>query len=508
MRNLLTICIIAIYLSGCAPTSVEETPPPPNIIYILADDLGYGDLSCYNPESKIKTPYIDEFATQGMRFTDAHSPSAVCTPTRYGILTGRYCWRSRLPRGVLHGYSPTLILNDRTTIAKLLKRNGYQTAVVGKWHLGINWATLSGNRPGESQASPLTPDLHPDSVDVNQSVTGGPIAAGFDYSFILPASLDMEPYCYFENNQVVTPATDHTEGNDLDTGYEEAFWREGKIAPDFDFEQVMPNFIQKSIDFVRKEAKTETPFFLYLPLASPHTPWVPTDDYKGKSGAGTYGDFVQMVDDYVGKLLTELDNLEISENTLVVFTSDNGPYWRPGSIEKYDHRAAYMLKGMKADIYEGGHRVPFIVRWPGKIEPNSQSYELMGLTDFVATAAAIVGDTLAENEGEDSFNMLPALRGVPQERPIRDHLICQSSGGYFAIRQGSWKFVPALGSGGFSQPRTITPKEGEAIGQLYNLEDDISETKNLYLEEPERVAEMEARLRSVRDVSMSRGHLE
>jgi len=477
-------CLLTGSLLGC--TSSPQ-PARPNVVYILADDLGYGDLSCYNPGSKIATPHIDRLAAEGMRFTDAHSPSAVCTPTRYGLLTGRYCWRSRLPRGVLHGYSPTLIQKDRHTVADLFRRHGYTTACIGKWHLGLNWSTRSGLRPGESQASPLSPDLHPDSIDFEAGITGGPPEAGFDYSFILPASLDMEPYCYLENNRLLSLPLAYTPGNDLNTGYTGAFWRPGKMAPDFDFEQVMPTFIQKAIHFIGQQASANKPFFLYLPLASPHTPWVPTPPFQNTSGAGQYGDFVQMVDAYVGKVLATLDSLELAENTLLIFTSDNGPFWRPEMAEQYQHRAAYMLRGMKADIYEGGHRVPFMVRWPGKVPAGMQYSGLTSLTDFMASAAALLGDSLAANEGEDSFNMLPAWLGQDPEGNLRDHLICQSSRGYFAIRKGPWKYVPALGSGGFSPPWHIEPEPGGPQGQLYKLDTDIGETQNLYLQHPQQV---------------------
>ncbi len=464
----------------------------PNVIYILADDMGYGDLSCLNPQAKFTTPHIDQLAKEGITFTDAHAPGSVCTPTRYGIVTGQYNWRSRLPRGVVRGYGPTVIRDDRTTLADLYNRNGYTTACVGKWHLGVNWALLDGSRPGEDWEGPYTGEmeLHEDSVDYAQPITGGPKGAGFNYSFILPASLDMKPYCYFENNIIVEEPTEYTAGNDLHTGYTGAFWRPGKIAPGFEFEQVLPIFIQKATDFIRREAPKSDPFFLYLPLAAPHTPWVPTEEYKGSSQAGEYGDFIRMVDVYVGKLLNSLDESGEADNTLVVFTSDNGPYWRPDMIEKYDHRAAYIYRGMKADIWEGGHRVPFIAKWPARIPGGGTRSDLMCLTDLMATSAAILGDSLVDGEGEDSKNMLPALLNEEIERPLRESLVMQSSQGVLAIREGPWKLIPHRGSGGFSEPGTYEPQPGEPEGQLYNLETDPSETNNLYLDHTEKVKEL------------------
>ena len=405
------------------PTSPEEpsTPPLPNIIYILADDMGYGDLEVNNPASKISTPNLNRLASEGMRLLDAHAPGSVCSPTRYGILTGRYCWRSRMPRGVVRGYGPSVIRPSRTTVATFLKRNGYHTACIGKWHLGVNWATHGGKYPGESWEGPYSgaDELHEDSVDYSYPATGGPPAAGFDYSFILPASLDMKPYCYLKNNVLEEVPSAYTEGNDLNTGYTEAFWRPGKIAPGFDFEQVLPTFIKEAISYVERQAQTSDPFFLYLPLAAPHTPWVPSESFEGKSQVGTYGDFVQMVDEYVGRLLTKLAETGQKDHTLVIFTSDNGPYWRPDKIEEFGHRSASVFRGMKADIWEGGHRVPFIARWPGKIPAGVKRGDLSSLTDLMATCSDIVGAPLLEDEGSDSKSLLPILMNETLEVPYR-----------------------------------------------------------------------------------------
>lgn len=481
----------------------------PNIIYILTDDLGYGDVTVYNPQAKTRTPNIDKLASQGIRFTDAHSPCAVSTPTRYGILTGRYCWRSRLPAGVLNGYSHSLIERDRTTVASFLKRNGYSTAVVGKWHLGLDWVQKK-EILNEQDADParantsLIKSLDPNSIDFSVPPTDGPLNHGFDYSFILPASLDMPPYCYLENDKLVGIPDELTEGNDLNTGFTGAFWRAGLIAEGFDFEQVTPTFTQKAIAFLKKQSPTGQPFFLYLPYSSPHTPWMPSPEYQGSSNAGQYGDFVNMVDSEVGKVLKTLTELGLEDNTIIFFTSDNGPYWRPEFSEKYDHKAAYIFRGMKADAFEGGHRIPFIVRWPGKIKPDSQSSEPVTLTNLLATCAAIMKKNLSDNEGEDSHNILPLLVGKNREYKQPEALIQNSSRGVFAVRKGDWKLIMGLGSGGFSKPETIQPKEGEAPGQLYNLKDDISETTNLYLKYPEKVIELEAILKKFKQTGRSR----
>lgn len=504
IKKTVYLLIVALVFLSC--TKKEQTRPP-NIVYILADDLGYGDLSVYNPESKIKTPNIDRLASEGMQFTDAHSPSSVCTPTRYGIMTGRYCWRSKLPTGVLRGYGKALLEKDRTTIASLLKEHDYTTGVVGKWHLGLDWVLKEefkdsiNNKTASANEYGMVTQMNGDWVDFTKKPTDGPLNHGFDYSYILPASLDMEPYCYLENDVLTELPNEHTPGNDLDTGSYAtgAFWRPGRISKDFDFYEVLPTFIKQAKKFVQVKAKEENPFFLYLPLAAPHSPWVPKKDYAGSSGAGQYGDFVQMVDAQVGDFLKSLDASGVSENTIVIFTSDNGPFWKPDFIERFDHRAAHNYRGMKADIYEGGHRIPFMVRWPGKIKAGSKSNFRTTLTNLMATCAELVGSPLNDDTGEDSQSILPVL--LEDEDQIKEAIpiVHHSSRGFFALRKGDWKLIEKRGSGGFSIPAVIEPKEGEAEGQLYNLAEDPSETTNLYNEKPELLKELQAELNNIKN---------
>jgi arylsulfatase A len=508
MKLTLVYTLIALLLYNCNMEKKEkETIKPPNIIYILADDLGYGDVSIYNSDSKIQTPNIDKLANEGMRFTDAHSPSSVCTPTRYGILTGRYCWRSELPRGVLRGYGESLLEKDRITIASLLKDQDYTTGVVGKWHLGLDWELKSefidslGNSSVIRNQNGMITHMNGDWVDFTKEPIDGPLDHGFDYSYILPASLDMEPYCYLENDILTALPNEHTEGNDLDTdSYATgAFWRPGRIAKGFDFYDVLPRFVEKAKNFVASHANDEKPFFLYLPLAAPHSPWVPKKEYDGSSGAGQYGDFVQMVDAQVGNFLKGLEELGITDNTIVIFTSDNGPFWKPDYIERFDHRAASMYRGMKADTYEGGHRIPFIVRWPGKVEAGSSSNYKTTLTNLIATSAEIVGVNLNGNTGEDSQSILPILLNDEKNVEVEIPIIHHSSKGHFAIRKGDWKLIEKRGSGGFSIPVTIEPKEGEPIGQLYNLATDPSEKNNIYTENPKVVDALLLELNNIRE---------
>jgi arylsulfatase A-like enzyme len=453
-----------------AADAIERRPP--NVVYVLADDLGWGDLRCYNPHSAIPTPHADRLAREGIRFTDMHSPSAVCTPTRYGILTGRYAWRTRLERGVLWGYSPNLIEPGRMTVASLLRAQGYRAAVIGKWHLGL----------GEQEKTDYSRPLRP-----------GPLDLGFDYFFGIPASLDMEPYLWVENDRAVELPTRRTEGRNQPRG---VFWRPGAIAPGFRLEEVLPTLTERAVRYIRAQSP-ERPFFLYVALTSPHTPWLPGPRFRGKSGAGDYGDFVVETDDALGRILQALDEAGLAQETLVIFTSDNGAHWTPEDKARYAHRANAAWRGMKADIWEAGHRVPFLARWPGRIRPGATSDYLGCLTDLMATLAEILGVELPPEAAEDSFSMLGALVARREVKP-RPAVVLHSGEGMFAIREGPWKLIRGLGSGGFSEPRQVEPKPGEAAGQLYHLGRDPGETVNLYEKHPETVARLEALLEEVR----------
>jgi arylsulfatase A len=474
----------------------------PNIVYILADDLGYGDLSCYNQESAIRTPNIDRLASQGMRFTDAHSPSSVCTPTRYAILTGQYCWRSDLPVGVLQGYGRMFLREGRQTVPALLKSAGYSTAVIGKWHLGLDWVVRGEYTdslrllPREFDGVAAVRDLNPDWIDFSRPPERGPWTYGFDYSYILPASLDMPPYCYLENGVIEGDLDGHTVGSDLNTGFTGAFWRPGKMSKGYDFVQVLPAFIQKARGYIRDRAAGDQAFFLYLPLPAPHTPWVPTDEYRGQSGAGTYGDFVQMVDVLVGRVLDELEVTGLAENTLVIFTSDNGAYWPPAMMERYSHRASGGFRGMKADIWEGGHRIPFIARWPQKIPAGAQSDYLTCLTNLFGTCAELTGVNAEPGQGEDSRSILQVLLRQKAEPP--GPVVHHSSRGVFALRSGDWKYIEGLGSGGFSAPASEQPEPGGPEGQLYDLLYDPFEAANRFLQEQEIVDSLKNELIKIR----------
>lgn len=472
------------------PAAAAERP---NIVYILCDDLGYGDLACLNPDGKIPAPHFDRVAREGMAFTDAHSGSSVCTPTRYGILTGRYAWRSRLQQGVLGGLSSRLIEPGRRTVAALLQEHGYHTAAIGKWHLGLDWVRLPGKEVSELA---IESPQQVWNVDYAQPFANGPTTLGFDEFFGISASLDMVPYTFLEQDRVrVLPTVEKSFPMML--GRSGGTTRPGPAANDFDAADVLPMLTRRAVDYLARraaDARAGRPFFLYLPLASPHTPIVPTPPWQGKSGLNPYADFVMQTDAALGEVLEALDRYGLADNTLVIVTSDNGcsPQARYEELLPRGHNPSYRFRGHKADIYEGGHRVPFLVRWPGKVAPGSRSDQLLCLTDLMATCAELVGATLPPDAGEDSVSFLPALQGTA-DRPLREAVVHHSINGSFAIRQGPWKLCFCPGSGGWSAPR---PGRDDTRGlpprQLFHLERDLGEQHNVVDEHPQIVAELTA----------------
>jgi arylsulfatase A-like enzyme len=472
--------LVILFLFTCAISCAAENP---NIVFILADDLGYGDVRCNFPAGKIATPNIDRLASESMRFTDAHTTSSVCTPTRYSLLTGRYNWRSRLQQGVLGGLSPRLIEPGRQTVASLLKEHGYHTACIGKWHLGMDWATREGENT-EKQDKQW-------NVDYEKPIANGPTTLGFDYYFGIAASLDMPPFTFINNDRVARAPT-----------VEKKWIRKGPAAEDFEAADVLPTLVRKAGEYVKEHsavAKAGRPFFLYVPLTSPHTPIVPAKDWNGKSGISAYADFVMQTDAAVGEILAFLDREGLTENTIVVFTSDNG--CSPGAgidvLRKAGHEPNGPLRGTKADIWEGGHRVPFIVRWPGKIAAKTVSDQLVSLVDWMATCAELVGARLPDNSAEDSVSILPVLLGATQN-PVRDSLVHHSIHGRFAIREGNWKLCLSPGSGGWSSPRDPEAvKQGLPPEQLYNLDVDLAESKNVAADHPEIVTRLAQHLEKI-----------
>ncbi len=471
---LLSLGASALLAASCK--TQPETPRKPNIIFILADDMGYGDIQRLNSDSKVPTPNLDKLCDDGMYFTDAHSNSAVSSPTRYGILTGRYCFRSSLKKGVLNGYSAPLIETDRPTVASVLKNNGYQTACIGKWHLGLGWQIPDSARKAAEN-----------NVLFDRELSFTPNDVGFDYSYIIPASLDMPPYVYIENRTVTDPQMKDIEKSGNERGL---FWRGGKIAQSFSIEGCLDRLAEKAGQYLTKQSAEKQPFFLYLPLTAPHTPWLPAERFRGTSGAGTYGDFVAHVDFVVGQIVATLDRLGMSDNTMIVFTSDNGADWRPEDKEKYPHEANYIYRGRKSDAWDAGHRVPFIVKYPAMVKSGKSSSALVCLTDVTATLADVTGASVPEGAAGDSESFLQALKGSNAGRKEAVH---HSINGSFAVRQGKWKLVNCSGSGGWSA------KDDPALPpvQLYDMEADPGETVNLYDQNPQKAEELKALLASI-----------
>ncbi len=460
-----------------------QNPAKPNIIFIMADDMGYGDVGCFNPESKIPTPNLDRLAEQGARFTDAHAPSAVCTPTRYGVLTGRYCWRTPLKDNVLYSYEPPLIDDGRMTVASFLKQQGYATACIGKWHLGLGYSAKEGTDYNFDRPLPWpggTPPLEEEiNIDFHAELTGCPLDVGFDYAFYTSGcSTAQPPYAFIRNRQFVNPNLVRKTGKDWHAP------RGGMAEPDWRHEDTDPTFMGEAVGWL-EQRKAQTPFFLYLPLSAPHAPWLAPEFCKGVSDAGELGDMNVLVDWCVGQITETLDRLGLSDNTLLIFTSDNGP-----RIGLNGHESSWKYRGSKSHIWEGGHRIPFIARWPGKIEPGTTNDNLICLTDLLATAADLHNQTLPANAGEDSISMLPLLTGGTE--PVRDEVISHSCFGAFSLRKGPWKAVYGTkGSGGWVAPKDEYPLP-DSPGQLYNIETDPFETQDLWDAKPDVVARLAA----------------
>jgi arylsulfatase A len=452
--------VVATTLLLFVASSVQAADRP-NIVIILADDFGYGDAKCFNPESKIPTPNIDRLATEGMKFTDAHSGSSVCSPTRYGLLTGRYAWRTILRRGVLQPYDPPLIAADRPTLPGLLKQHGYHTACVGKWHLGWDWPLKNGE------------------PDFTQPIAGGPTARGFDYYFGTHVP-NHPPYCFIHNDRTVGQPTAMKEVRDLDG-------RPGPMLPGWKFDAILPTITEKAVEYIGERAKEkDKPFFLYFPLTSPHEPVRPSERFKGKSGINDLADFFMETDWAVGEIAAALDKHKLSDNTLFFFTCDNGHATYTGLKPLTDagHKVSGPYRGFKTDIWEGGHRVPFIARWPGKIKAGTTNDATICHTHFLATCLDVIGQKAPADSAVDSLSVWPLLQGKQADQPAFPYVVHQAANGTLAIRQGKWKLIMGARS-----------DDGEATSdQLYDLSTDVAETNDVASKEADRAAELGALL--------------
>ena len=490
------LCAVASLISLFATARAADSRP--NIIVILADDLGFGDVQCYNPErGKIPTPNIDRLAGQGMRFTDGHSSSGVCSPSRYTLLTGRWHWRTRLQSGIVGVFGPPLIAPGRLTIAGLLKQQGYQTAAIGKWHLGWDWPIAREQRKffpgggGKDAGDGTVSDAHRAAWRevFRQPIAGGPTARGFDSYFGTDVP-NWPPYCFIEDNRTRGIPSEFLPAELLAKQANLASLQ-GPALTHWNLDAILPVIGEHACRFIERSAKQPAPFFLYLPLTSPHTPLAVAEAWRERSGLNTYADFVMETDAVVGRVLAALDKAGAAKNTLVFFTSDNGcaPYVGAAELEKKGHFPSGPLRGYKSDVWEGGHRVPFIVRWPGVVAAGSRCDQLVQQADLMATFADLLKMKLPPDAGEDSVSILPLLRG--SGKPVRAFAVNQSSGGLPAIRKGPWKLIFGPGSGGWGKGAEDQPL------QLYNLDDDIAETKNVAAGHPALVAELTALMEKV-----------
>ncbi len=510
MTNLfknLALILSLVYTCVFCSSPEDNKEQFPNVVFVFADDMGYGDVSGLNPQSRIKTPAIDRMIANGLIFTEAHASASVCTPSRYGLLTGRYAFRTTDAAGGIGGFDGPVIEEGRETIASLLKQAGYTTAVVGKWHLGVGWQTkVQGERPSLDRGTGYS------NVDYSKKLKGGPNDYGFDYSFIHPASLDIPPYVFIRNHEVVEPdvvlTSDVYPRKLEDTEYawdkkhsdslaiywgKGVWWREGEMSESFRVEDCLNDIVEEGIGFIERSSKEANPFLLYLPLTGPHTPWVPEDQFRGQTPIGLYGDFVLNIDHVVRQVMEALERSGELENTILIFSSDNGAYWPEVEIEATGHDSNDGRRGQKGDVWDGGHRVPLIVHWPAQIDKAMEYTSLVSLTDLFATLCDLTGQEKGTGRGEDSFSFWHVLNGDLQT-PVRPGMVHHSSGGYYAIRKDGWKFIDGLGSGGFTSPSKVEPEPGGPAGQLYDLKNDPGEENNLFLEEPERVEELKDEL--------------
>jgi len=498
--KIMALSIVVLMFGVSSVLSAQEHLP--NIVFILADDLGYGDVGCYNSESKIPTPNLDKLAATGMRFTDAHSPSTVCTPTRYSILTGQMAFRTGM-KGVFGGVTgPCLIKEERLTLPQMLRSKGYTTACVGKWHIGMTFLDKDGKPIKNGGIKGVQ------QIDYTRRIPDSPIHRGFDtfYGTVCCPGTDFL-YAYIDGDIIPVPPTKMLDQTKLPKHPYANDCREGMVADNFNHETIDLVFLDKSKAFLEQHAKRnpEKPFFLYHSMAAVHLPSFPAEQFKGKTQMGPHGDYIFEMDTIVGELMKTLEGLGLAENTLVMFASDNGPEV-PTVLDMrktYNHDGAKPWRGVKRDQWEGGHRTPFIVRWPGKIKAGTISDQLLSLTDVMATCAEIVSSKLPNDAAEDSTSMLPVLLGTQGDKPVRTYMLEQTISLALSIRNGQWKFLDHKGSGGNNyardgewgmKPYAMKDTDTDAPGQLYNLAADPGETTNLYSKHPEIVKALKAQL--------------
>lgn len=485
----MSLGIVFSLLSSCSNT--KETSP--NIVIIYADDMGFGDLNCQNPSSKIPTPYLDQLASEGMRFTDAHSSSGICSPSRFALLTGMYHWRRQ--HGIVGAFGKPFFNDGDITLPAVLKTKGYKTACIGKWHLGWDWEF--NNEPSEvvEQWGRQRKFYNSEDIDWDKKIAGGPLDRGFDYYFG-DGTINFPPYAWVENDKVTEAPTEIMDINDVGFETKEGSWefRPGPKVKDWNPSEVLPMLTKKTVDYIKNQKK-EDPFFLYFALPSPHAPIIPNDEFDGKSEAGGYGDFMVQSDWVAGQVLEALKEEGLDENTIVIFSSDNGPEAYAWSrAEKYDHFSMGDFRGLKRDVWEGGHHVPLIVKWPGHITPGTVSDELISQIDLMATLATLTNIELPDNAAPDSYDLSPVLKGQDLKEPIRKNLVHNTNKEIWGMRASNWLYINNQTGGLREMPESFKKIRGyedfDTEALLFNMKDDPEQRINLYKSQPTVAAEL------------------
>ncbi|MBD3628216.1 arylsulfatase [Cyclobacterium sp.] len=490
-RQILSLTFMVLLLYSCVEKPVTG---PPNVVIIYADDMGYGDLNIQNPDSKIPTPQLDKLASEGMRFTDAHSSSGICSPSRYALLTGTYHWRRK--HGIVGAFGKPFFDESDITLPQVMQENGYATACIGKWHLGWNWEFKNPPSGEVMQWGRKTNFYLPDEIDWTKPVSGGPLDRGFDY-YYGDGTINFPPYAWVENDRLVEAPTEIMDINDIGFEVKEGNWefRPGPKVKGWNPYEVLPTITEKATEWIGQRTN-EKPFFLYFSLPSPHAPIIPNDEFDGKSKAGAYGDFVNQTDWVIGQVLKAIEENGFEENTIVIFTSDNGPErYAFERGEKYGHFSMGQLRGLKRDVWEGGHRVPFIIKWPGHIPPGSRSEKLVSQIDIMSTLADLTETALTEGTAPDSYHFLPELSGTPERFPQREFLIHNTMENRWAVRQGDWVYINDSTGQHTNMPDSFFQLRGyhdfDSPGLLFNLNEDSGQRINHYASYPEKIESME-----------------
>lgn len=494
----LSLLALLIIITGCS--NLKKTPP--NIIIIYADDMGFGDLNCQNPDSRIPTPNLDQLAAEGMRFTDAHSSSGICSPSRFALLTGSYHWRRQ--HDIVNSFGKPFFRDSDITLPQILKDQGYATACIGKWHLGWDWEF--NNEPGGSveQWGKIRSFYLPEDINWSAPIGGGPLARGFDYYFG-DGTINFPPYCWIENDRPVDIPTAVMDVSNIGYETKEGSWefRPGPKMENWNPYEVLPTLTKKAVEWVSGREKGK-PFFLYFSLPSPHAPIIPNDEFLGKSEAGGYGDFMVQSDWVAGQVIKALAENGLEENTIVIFSADNGPeHYAFNRAETFQHFSMGEFRGLKRDVWEGGHHVPFVIKWPGEIQAGSVSNEVISQVDIMATLAAITGAELSEDAAPDSYNLLPVLRGEKYSSPLREATVQNTYKGIWGLRQGKWLYINKPTGQQTRMPESFKALRGygdfDTKGLLFDMEKDPGQRINLYAQNPAIVAEMETLLQQYRD---------